>query len=599
MRYVGRFFLWVFAVVGFLIVVVGTSLATWFFTGGEDKEPLPQRIVLSLDLNEGVDEMPSGGPFKLLSRDEGHVLRDIIAGLEKAQTDNRVSGLVVRMGDSGIDIATAQEIREAVSRFRQAGKFAVAYADSFSAMPGATTEYYLASVFDEIAMQPSGELAITGVAIEVPFVADALGKIGVAARMEQRKEYKSAVETFTRNSMSAPARSNLQDLANSWLAQLTAGIAEGRSIAPEQARASIDQSPLLAKEALDRKLVDTLDYWPAVSDSAKARAGAHSGLVSFSHYLDDGKLPYTSGPTVALIHGIGPIVSSDGGGTPFDDTRIFAAESVAKAIADAAAAPDVRAILLRIDSPGGSYLASDTVWNAVMHARSKGKPVIASMGGVAASGGYFVAMAADRIVASPGTLTGSIGVYGGKFVTEGLWPKIGVNWDIVQAGKHASIWSPFRDFQPSAEARLGTMMDAVYQDFTAKVAKGRNLSAAQVETVAGGRVWSGEAASKVGLVDALGGLKTAIDAAKEAAGIDPKQDITLQEFPLPKTPFEQLMSLMTEEGGAAAASIAGSLGLRAQFSKVLEARFGPLLDEIDALRPPAGNLQMPPLRVRY
>jgi protease-4 len=599
MRYVGRFFLWVFAVVGFLIVVVGTSLATWFFTGGEDKEPLPQRIVLSLDLNEGVDEMPSGGPFKLLSRDEGHVLRDIIAGLEKAQTDNRVSGLVVRMGDSGIDIATAQEVREAVSRFRQAGKFAVAYADSFSAMPGATTEYYLASVFDEIAMQPSGELAITGVAIEVPFVADALGKIGVAARMEQRKEYKSAVETFTRNSMSAPARSNLQDLANSWLTQLTAGIAEGRSIAPEQARASIDQSPLLAKEALDRKLVDTLDYWPAVSDSAKARAGAHSGLVSFSHYLDDGKLPYTSGPTVALIHGIGPIVSSDGGGTPFDDTRIFAAESVAKAIADAAAAPDVRAILLRIDSPGGSYLASDTVWNAVMHARSKGKPVIASMGGVAASGGYFVAMAADRIVASPGTLTGSIGVYGGKFVTEGLWPKIGVNWDIVQAGKHASIWSPFRDFQPSAEARLGTMMDAVYQDFTAKVAKGRNLSAAQVETVAGGRVWSGEAASKVGLVDALGGLKTAIDAAKEAAGIDPKQDITLQEFPLPKTPFEQLMSLMTEEGGAAAASIAGSLGLRAQFSKVLEARFGPLLDEIDALRPPAGNLQMPPLRVRY
>ncbi len=599
MRYVGRFFLWVFAVVGFLIVVVGTSLATWFFTGGEDKEPLPQRIVLSLDLNEGVDEMPSGGPFKLLSRDEGHVLRDIIAGLEKAQTDNRVSGLVVRMGDSGIDIATAQEVREAVSRFRQAGKFAVAYADSFSAMPGATTEYYLASVFDEIAMQPSGELAITGVAIEVPFVADALGKIGVAARMEQRKEYKSAVETFTRNSMSAPARSNLQDLANSWLAQLTAGIAEGRSIAPEQARASIDQSPLLAKEALDRKLVDTLDYWPAVSDSAKARAGAHSGLVSFSHYLDDGKLPYTSGPTVALIHGIGPIVSSDGGGTPFDDTRIFAAESVAKAIADAAAAPDVRAILLRIDSPGGSYLASDTVWNAVMHARSRGKPVIASMGGVAASGGYFVAMAADRIVASPGTLTGSIGVYGGKFVTEGLWPKIGVNWDIVQAGKHASIWSPFRDFQPSAEARLGTMMDAVYQDFTAKVAKGRNLSAAQVETVAGGRVWSGEAASKVGLVDALGGLKTAIDAAKEAAGIDPKQDITLQEFPLPKTPFEQLMSLMTEEGGAAAASIAGSLGLRAQFSKVLEARFGPLLDEIDALRPPAGNLQMPPLRVRY
>jgi protease-4 len=234
-----------------------------------------------------------------------------------------------------------------------------------------------------------------------------------------------------------------------------------------------------------------------------------------------------------------------------------------------------------------------------MHARSKGKPVIASMGGVAASGGYFVAMAADRIVASPGTLTGSIGVYGGKFVTEGLWPKIGVNWDVVQAGNHAAIWSPFRDFQPSAEARLGAMMDAVYQDFTAKVAKGRSLSDSQVETVAGGRVWSGEAASKVGLVDTLGGLRAAIDAAKEAAGIDPKQDITLEEFPLPKTPFEQFLSLMAAEGGGAAAWIAEGLGLRTQFTRMLEARVGPLLDEIDALRPPAGSLQMPPLRVRY
>lgn len=599
MRYLGRFFLWVFAVVGFLIIVVATSVATWFIIGGEEEEPLPQRIVLSLDLNEGVSELPAGGPFSLLSPDEGYVLRDIIAALQKAESDDRVSGIVVRMGSSGVGIATAQEIRDAVLRVREAGKFAVAYADSFSAMPGATAEYYLASAFDEIAMQPSGELAITGVAIEVPFVAGALEKIGVEARMEQRKEYKSAVETFTRKSMSAPARSNLQDLANSWLAQLTSGIAKGRDIAPEAARASVDQSPLLAKEAIERKLVDTLDYWPAVAESAKARAGASSGLVSLGHYIDEGDLPYTSGPTVALIHGIGPIVSSDGGATPFDGTHFFAAQSVAKAIADAAAAPEVKAILLRIDSPGGSYLASDTVWNAVMHARSKGKPVIASMAGVAASGGYFVAMAADRIVASPGTLTGSIGVYGGKFVTEGLWPKLGVTWDVVQAGRHAAIWSPFRDFLPSAEARLDTMMDAVYQDFTAKLAKGRNLSAAQVETVAGGRVWSGEAASKVGLVDALGGLRTAIGAAKEAAGIAPEQDINLQEFPLPETPFERLMSLMAAEGGGAAVWIADGLGLRAQFAKMLEARVGPLLGELDVLRPPAGNLQMPPLRLRY
>ena len=599
MRYIGRFFLWVFAVVGFLIVVVAVSAATWFLIGDEEQESLPQRIVLSLDLNEGVSEQPAGGPFTLLSRGEGHLLRDVIAGLQKAQADDRVVGLVVRMGSSGVGIATAQEIRDAVARFRESGKFAVAYADSFSAMPGATSEYFLASGFDEVAMQPSGELAITGVAIEIPFVAGALEMIGVQPRMEQRKEYKSAVETFTRESMSQPARSNLQDLANSWLSQLVAGIAQGRNIAPEAARAGIDQSPLLAAEAVERRLVDTLDYWPGVVETLKARAGANSGLVALSRYSEDGTLPFTSGPTVALIHGIGPIVTSDGGGSPFDESRIFAAQSVAKAIADAVAAPEVKAILLRIDSPGGSYLASDTVWNAVMHARSKGKPVIASLGGIAASGGYFVAMAADRIVASPGTLTGSIGVYGGKFVTEDLWPKIGVHWDVVQAGKHATMWSPFRDFPPSAKARIGTMMDAVYADFTGKLAKGRRLSEAQVETVAGGRVWSGEAASQVGLVDTLGGFKAAIDAAKEAAGIKPEDDITLREFPLPQTPFEQLLSMMAVEGGGMAAWLVDSLGLRAQFAKWLEARFGPLLHELDALRPPVGTLQMPPMRVRY
>jgi protease-4 len=234
-----------------------------------------------------------------------------------------------------------------------------------------------------------------------------------------------------------------------------------------------------------------------------------------------------------------------------------------------------------------------------MYARSKGKPVIASLGGIAASGGYFVAMAADRIVASPGTLTGSIGVYGGKFVTEDLWPKIGVHWDVVQAGKHAAMWSPFRDFPPSAKARIGTMMDAVYADFTAKLAKGRSLSEPQVETVAGGRVWSGEAASKVGLVDTLGGFKAAIDAAKEAAGIKPEDDITLREFPLPQTPFEQLLSMMAAEGGGMAAWLVDALGLRAQFAKWLEARFGPVLRELDTLRPPVGALHMPPMRVRY
>lgn len=599
MRFIGRFFLWLFAVVGFLIVVVATSLTTWFLISGEDEEALPPRIVLSLDLNKGIDETRSDSPFALLSRDGPTTLRDIVAGLKKAEGDERVAGVLVRMGTSGAGIAKAQELRDAVARLRKAGKFAIAYADSFAAGPGVMSEYFLATGFDEIWMQPSGELATTGVAIEVPFVAGALGKIGVQARMEQRKQFKSAPETFMRESMSAPARSNLQDMVNSWFAQLTGGIGTGRNIPLGDARKNVNESPLLASEAVERKLVDTLDYWPAAEAEAKSRGGPEAGLVSLARYVGEGDLPYTSGPTVALIYGIGPIVSAGGGGSPLDDTRFFAAHDVADSIADAVDDPAVKAILLRIDSPGGSYLASDTVWNAVMDARAKGKPVIASLGSIAASGGYFVAMAADKIVASPGTLTGSIGVYGGKFDTSALWPKLGVNWETVKVGDNAEMWSPFQDFSPEGRARLDRTMDAVYEDFTGKLAKGRNLSPGQVEAVAGGRIWSGDAARKAGLVDRLGGLATAIEVAKEAAGLKPEDTVRLTEFPKPKTPLERLMMLVTDEGGSISAWIVDTLGLRDYLERAVAARMGPLMDELHALQPPVGRLQMPPLRVRH
>lgn len=599
MRVIGRFFLWLFAVVGFFIIVVATSLTTWFVLSSEETESLPSRMVLSLDLNAGVSEAPSRSPFSILSPDKSTSLREIVAGLRKAETDDRVAGIVMRMGSSGVGITRAQEIRDAVARVRKAGKFAVAYADSFSAMPGATSEYFLASGFDEIWMQPSGELMTTGIVIEVPFVADALEKIGVEARMEQRKEFKSAPETFTRESMSAPARANLQDLVNSWFGQVTGGIADGRSIDAAAARDAIDSSPLLSGDAVARKLVDKLGYWPDVMKAVRKRGGADAELVTYASYVGEGDLPFTSGPTVALVYGSGPIVSGDVSRSPLEDDDVFAAASVARSIAAAAKDPDVKAIILRIDSPGGSYLASDTVWNAVREARAAGKPVVASLASIAASGGYFVAMGADRIVASPGTVTGSIGVYGGKFDTAGLWPKLGVAWDTVKAGRNATMWSPFRDFTADGKARLDAMMDAVYDDFTAKLAKGRDLSAGQVDTVAGGRVWTGEAASKVGLVDRLGGLAAAIAAAKEVADIAPEDDVTLTQFPTPRTPFERLLSLMADEGGGMSAWLVETLGLAPYFDRMVAQRFGPLLDEVDALRPPAGRLQMPPMRVRH
>ncbi|MCG8543090.1 MAG: signal peptide peptidase SppA [Alphaproteobacteria bacterium] len=597
-RLIGRFLLWGFAAIGITIVAVMGAFAFWLGGLADAARDLPDRMVLSLNLNKGVTETQDGGPLRLISTDGPQSLRHILAGLEKAAKDDRVGGVAVRLGATRVGLAHAQEIRKAVQRFRKSGKFAVAYADSFGMLQNGTVEYYLASAFDEVWMQPSGELALTGLAIEVPFAAGVLEKIGVEPKIDQRYEYKSAPETFMRRGFSGPARQNLQQLVDSWFDQIVTGIARERGLEAAEVRAIVDASPLLSSEARARKLVDTLDYWPQFAEAAKTRYGKEAGWVTFERYIDEGDLPNSSGPTVALIYGIGPILPGGGKRSPLDGDRIFAAETVAKAIRAAAAKESVKAILLRINSPGGSYVASDTVWSAIQHARSKGKPVIASMAGIAASGGYFVAMAADKIVAERGTVTGSIGVYGGKFDTQGLWSKLGINWEQVHAGRHATMWSPFRGYPPGAEARVDASLDFVYRDFTAKAAKARNLTDAQIDAVARGRVWTGEAALNNGLIDRLGGLAEAISVVKEALDLAPDDEIMLQQMPRPQTPFEQLLRALSSGQIGMVAMLAEWLGMERLSAQTLEAKLGPLADDLELLRPPVGRLQMPPIRLR-
>ena len=574
-------------------------MAFWFGGLSDATSDLPDRMVLSLNLNSGIVETGGGGPFSLISADGPKSLRHVLAGLEKAAKDDRVGGVAVRLGASRVGLAHAQEIRKAIQKFRKSGKFAVAYADSFGMLQSATVEYYLASAFDEVWMQPSGELSMTGLAIEVPFVAGILEKIGVEPKIDQRYEYKSAPETFMRRGFSGPARDNLQQLVDSWFDQIVTGVARERGLEASEVRAIVDASPLLASEAKARKLIDTLDYWPQFTEAAKTRYGKEAGWVTFDRYIDEGDLPNSSGPTVALIYGIGPILPGGGKRSPLDGDRIFASETVAKAIRTAAAKESVKAIILRINSPGGSYVASDTVWSAIQHARAKGKPVIASMAGIAASGGYFVAMAADKIVAERGTITGSIGVYGGKFDTRGLWSKLGINWEPVYAGRHATMWSPFSGYPPGAEARVNASLDFVYRDFTSKVAKARNLNDSQIDAVARGRVWTGEAALENGLIDRVGGLNEAIALVKETLELAPDDEISLQEMPRPQTPFEQLLSALSSGEIGVLAVLADWLGMDRLLGQALKARLGPLADDLELLRPPVGRLQIPPIRLRH
>lgn len=583
------------AVVGAVVVIFAIAGIVVGLTLSGPPTSLPDTIVLRMNL-EG--EIRDGPPDRaLFPIRHGPDLRAIVEGLQAAAGDDRVAGLVVRMDSPQLGVATAQELRAAVEDFRATGKFALLFTEDLGGIGGGTMQYYLASGFDEIWLQPSGGVGLIGMGVEVPFARGLLDKLEIKPIFGQRKEYKSAVESLTRSSFSEPARENLRALLDSLFGQAVAGIGAGRGRDEAAVRVLVDNGPYLAREALDLGLVDRLAYWDEFVDDAKARAGGDAGTVTIGSYLAGIDRPNRSGTNVALIYGRGTIVSGSADGGAFEQPG-FSAHRIAGAIADAIDDDTIRAILFRIDSPGGSYVASDIVRREIRRASLAGKPVVVSMGGTAASGGYFVAMPANRIVAEPGTVTGSIGVYGGKLVTARLWERFGINWDGLYAGDRAAMWSFLRDFPPGAEQRLAALLDFIYEDFTGKAMADRNLNAEQIDAVARGRVWSGKDALARGLVDALGGYRTAFGELRDLLGLAPDAPLNLVPMPRPLSPFEQFVRIF--EDGISAGSVAALLGAEDEGVVDRAAReLGMAQSDLELLRPPAGFLQMPPLRLRY
>ena len=334
--------------------------------------------------------------------------------------------------------------------------------------------YYLATAFGEIYLQPSGDVGLTGILAEVPFVRGTLDKLGITPRFGARAEYKNAVNTFTETKLTEPHREAMTRLVESQFGQIVHGIAAARGLDEQAVRALVDRAPLSSQEALDAKLIDGLAYRDEVVD--KLASGARKPeRMPLARYVARAGRPHTTGEVVALIHGVGAVSRGRSRIDPLSGDVGMGSDTVAAAFRAAADDDRVRAILFRIDSPGGSYVASDTIWRAVSRARTAGKPIIVSMGNVAASGGYFVAIPADKIVAQPGTITGSIGVFGGKMLTGGFWDKVGVTFDDVQVGRNATMWSSLHDYTAAERARFDGALDRIYDDFTSKVAAGRGM----------------------------------------------------------------------------------------------------------------------------
>jgi protease-4 len=528
----------ILAVLGALVIL---SLAIGIFTALARKGHVPSKTVLEADFEqEMIEDAPDTPAANLMLADRTRV-RDVIDALDRGAKDDRVVGLVARIGAASIPLAQVQEIREAVQRFRARKKFAVAYAETFGEFGPGNGAYYLATAFDQIYLQPSGDVGLTGILMESPFVKGTIDKLGMKFHGDHRYEYKNALNFFTETKYTPPHREAMEKVMNSWFGQMKAGICEARHLSPEQFQALIDAGPYLGKEALDAKLVDGLGYRDDVYDQVKKKAGDGAELLYLSKYLERAGRPHDKGKTVALIYGVGGVTRGKSNYSPVNDSLTMGSDTVAAAFRAAAADKDVKAILFRVDSPGGSYVASDTIWREVVRARKAGKPVVVSMGYLAGSGGYFVAMAADKIVAQPATITASIGVLGGKFLTTGLWNKIGLTWDEVHAGANATMFTGTHDYTPAEWKRFQDWLDRVYVDFTGKVAEGRKLPKDRVLEIAKGRIWSGEDAKALGLVDELGGFETALQLAKQEAKIPESDDVKLVVFPHRKTTLESLL----------------------------------------------------------
>src|SRR6267154_4280714 len=447
------------AIVRFLAILGALWLVTMvilIFAVIGSKGKVPDKTILEANFEEALPEDIPDTPTATLMNGERTTVRDVVDAIDRGSGDDRVVGMVAKIGAAPLGMAKVQEIREAVQRFRAHKKFAIAYAETFGEFGPGNGSYYLATAFDQIYLQPSGDVGLTGIIMESPFVKGTLSKLGMRFHGDHRYEYKNALNFFTETKYTGPHKEAMTAIMTSWFNQMKDGICQARQIAPEKFQSLVDAGPYLGKEAIAAKLVDGVAYRDQVYGKVKSQAGDGAELLYLDKYLHRAGRPHDHGKTVALVFGVGGVTRGKSDYDPVQGSQNMGSDTVAGAIRAAAEDKDVKAILFRIDSPGGSYVASDTIWREVLRAHQAGKPVIVSMGNLAGSGGYFVAMAADKIVAEPGTITASIGVLGGKMLTSGLWNKLGLSWDEVHAGANASMWTGNMDYTPAEWARFET-----------------------------------------------------------------------------------------------------------------------------------------------
>ncbi len=531
-------------------MVLGAIMLVWIVLsaivvmtiGSGGKTRLPDEMVLVLKMDQGLVEKAGApsvfDPFPYRQP----TLHDVIARLDAAAKDHRVKGFVLSLKSGDVTLTQVQELRNAILRFRATGKFTKFYTASFADYGYGLSLYYLASAFDEVWMQPVGMLAMTGISLEMPYARAVLDKIGARPEFLQREEYKSAMENFTAHEMSPASRESYQSIVDDYIAQIVDTVARERKMSRSVLASYIDLGVMSGDEALKAKLIDRLDYADVMVDEIdQAVSGAPDSQADIYVPLDyyHSETVKKKRPSVAVVQVVGMIAPGTG-----RDVGGAASDDIAAALHEAAENDSIKAVLLRVDSPGGSPSASETIRRAVLKVQEEGKKVVVSMGTVAASGGYWVAAPADAIFASPSTLTGSIGVVMGKVSLGGLWDMLGVNWQSIRYGENADLFSMNDPLDAAGRARLNDLIDDTYDQFLDRVAQGRGMTKEEARVVAKGRAWTGAQAKERGLVDALGGQTDALDYIARELGYKDRTDLSVVMLPHPKGALEQLIEFM-------------------------------------------------------
>jgi protease-4 len=558
-RIFGRSFRRVCTGVG-AIVVLGLIIALIGAASGKVVNRVPGQMILYVKLDGSFVEHDKGG-FNFT--DQSTTLRDAVDAIDLAARDNRVKGIVAEWDGGMSDLGQLEELRTAILNFRKSKKFTAIYGEDYADGVGA---YYLASAFGQIWVQPMGMVSIPGIRAEMPYGRALLDKVGVEPEFFARGKYKDLFESAELNKMSPATQESLGALVDDLGNTLTAGIGQDRGMTPDQIKAAFNMGIMTDVEAKQMGFIDQIGYRDSLLEGIRQKMGVDKDdedklpFYELSHYAKAMRKEVdeaTSGrPRVALVYAVGEISSGSAGNselqpndfhTAYGTGGKIAGDDLAGNIREAARDKGIKAIVLRVDSPGGSPNASETIRRAIIYAQARGKPVYVSMGAAAASGGYWISTPANKIYALPMTLTGSIGVAGGKVSLQEMWKKIGVTWDGVQVGPNAGLQSFNTPYTPAQLARMNGIFDYIYHGFIERVAEGRHMSIQRADQIAQGRVWSGNQGKTLGLVDQLGGLDMALDDIAKQLHEPDRFHLSIEVLPKPQTPLEKLADLLDNQ----------------------------------------------------